>query len=243
MSRVRCLAAFLLLALSVGLARADGLLCQLPKDGSWATYNLDIAVKMPNGQNASTTGTMSLASVGQVTENGMPCRWIEVLCKLTMGMGDQKAEKVQMWKLLIPEKYLAKGETPLEHVLRAWTRQGTGEPQNLADPNDMDAGPLPLVLSAPWKEAKQLDKAEVECKLGKVSCDGEQGLLEFKAKGGNAMRMKWKLENRLHADSPFGVATSRWIMSVPDMMEGEMEWNLKLIDFGGNAQSKMPDAK
>jgi hypothetical protein len=241
MSYARCLAAFFLLVLSAALARADGLLCQLPKDGSWATYDLDMGAKMPGGGVAKAKGTVWLASVGQTTENGEPCRWIEVEFKITMAMGDQKREEIEIEKLLIPEKYLAKGESPLEHVLRAWKKHGDNKPVKMDKSNDIDSGPLPLILSGPWKEVKKLDKAEVECKLGKVACEGVQGSLEFKIHGG---AMKCKLENRLHADSPFGVATSRWTLEMPDTPGmGGMDWGLKLVDFGKDAKDKMPDAK
>jgi hypothetical protein len=242
MSYARYLVAFFLLVLPAALARADGLLCQLPKDGSWATYDLDMGTKMPGGEVAKAKGTVWLASVGQTIENGEPCRWIEVEFKITMTMGEHKREEIEVNKLLIPEKYLAKGESPLEHVLRAWMKHGEAAPRKLEKPNSIDAGPLPLVLSGPWKDAKQLDKAAVDCKLGKVACAGVQGTLEFKIHGGN---MKCKLEKRLHADSPFGVAASRWTLEMPDGPSGmgAMDWNLKLVDFGENAKSKMPDSK
>jgi hypothetical protein len=242
MFRARYLVAFFLVVLPAGLAQADGLLYQLPKDGSSATYDVDVNAKGPGGMDMNIKGTVSLASVGQVTEGDQPCRWIEVQFKLTMTAGEHKDEKTEVYKLLIPEKYLAKGEAPLEHVLRAWTREGQREPKKLDKPNDIDVGPLPILLSAPWKDVKQLDKAEVECKLGKVACAGVQGTLEFKMRQDKVM--KCKLENRLHADSPFGVATGHWAIDVPaDAGGGTMDWNLKLTDFGANAKSKIPDAK
>jgi hypothetical protein len=238
----RYLVAFFLLVLPAALAQADGLLCQLPKDGSWAAYDVDVNAKGPGGMNMNIKGTISLASVGQVTEGDQPCRWIEVQFKLTMTMGEHKDEKSEVYKLLIPEKFLAKGESPLEHVLRAWMREGEHEPKKLDKPNDIETGPLPILVSAPWKDVKQLEKAEVECKLGKVACAGVQGTLEFKMRQDKVM--KCKLENRLHADSPFGVATGHWVIELPeDAGGGSMEWNAKLADFGKDAKSKMPDSK
>jgi hypothetical protein len=242
MSRARLVLSLLLLVFSAGLAKADGLLCQLPKDGTWATYDLNMAMTMPGGESAAAKGVIRIASVGQATtDDNLPCRWIEVECKMAIAMDEHKTEKTQTWKMLIPEKYLAQGETPLDHVLKGWTWQDQGQPQKLDNPNDIDTGPLPLILSAPWKELKRLDKVAVDCKLGKVACDGVQGSLEFKTKDGQAM--KCKLEARLHPDSPFGTATNRWTIFVPMMGESGMEWTLKLADFGENAQSKMPDAK
>jgi hypothetical protein len=242
MSRARCLFAFFALVLSASLVQADGLLCDLPKDGSWVTYDADVNATGPGGMNMTIKGTFNLASVGEATEGGEPCRWIEVEFKLAMVMGDRKNEKTEVYKLLIPEKYLAKGESPLEHVVRAWVKRDKSEPVKLDNPNDIDAGPLPLVLAAAWKNAKDLEQTEVECKLGKVACKGTEGTLEFKNKRGGTM--KCKLEKRLHPDSPFGVASSRWNIELPEMGEGSgMTWNIKLADFGKDAKSKMPDAK
>lgn len=243
MSSARYLAAFLLLALSAALARADGLLYQLPKDGRWASYDFDASVKMAETAGMNLKGTLRMASVGQATEEKQPCRWIEIELGTVMTLGENKMEKSETYKLLIPEKFLAKGQTPLEHVVRAWTRSGQAEPKKLDKPNSVAAGPLPIILSGPWKDVKQLDKAEVKSKLGKLACKGVEGTLEFKM-GGEGV-MKCKFENRLHADSPFGVVTSHWTLQ-PDagpMKAGPMEWNFKLADFGDGAKSKLPDAK
>ena len=58
--------------------------------------------------------------------------------------------------------------------------------------------------------------------------------------------MKGKFKSRLHADSPFGVAISHWTLQPPEnapVKTGDMEWDIKLVDFGADAKSKMPDAK
>lgn len=239
---VRYLVGFMLLVLSPGLAQADGLIRQLPKDGTWANYDLDITGKRPNGSTMNIKGTLSLSSVGQVTEDDLPCRWIEVQFQMKAMMGGITGEKVETYKMLIPEKYLAKGETPIEHVVRAWSQRDNASPAKFSKSNDVTVSPLPTILSAPWNNIKQLDKAEVESKLGKVACDGIQGTLEFKVGQGGVMRCKF--ENRIHPKSPFGVVTSRWSVQVQEGSETNgMDWSLKLADFGENAKSKMPAAK
>jgi hypothetical protein len=244
MTRTRTLASLVLLVALGGLARADGLLYQLPKDGTWATYDVNVSAKGPNDMNMEMKGTLRLASVGQATEKDRPCRWIEIQFDMTMAMGEHKMDQSEAYKLLIPEKYLAKGESPLDHVVRAWTQHGKGEMKKLDNPNDIDAGPLPIILSAPWKDVKQLAKAETESKLGKVACEGVEGSLEFKASKIGVMKAKF--ENRLSTESPFGVVASRWTIQPPDdtpAKMGDMVWKLKLTDFGSDAKTKMPDAK
>ena len=74
MSVRRCVWVLIWVAMSAGVVRADGLLYQLPKDGTWASYDLNVSVQ----RETTMTGILRLASVGQVTEDKTPCRWIEV---------------------------------------------------------------------------------------------------------------------------------------------------------------------
>ena len=242
MSFTRYAAAFLFLALSAGLARADGLFYQLPKDGHWASYDVDVAVQgAAEGQKMNVKGTLRIASVGEVTEDGQPCRWIEIQLDATATAGENKVEQNALYKVLVPEKFLAKGQTPLEHAVRAWGRLGEAEPKKLEKLNDVNASPLPIILSGPWKDVKELEDAEVESKLGKLACKGVEGTLEFKTTKDTGMKCKFK--NRLHADSPFGVVTSHWTLLLPKSNGESMNWTLKLVDVGENAKSKLPDAK
>ena len=149
----------------------------------------------------------------------------------------------EMLKFLIPEKYLTQGETPQDHVLRAWRKLGDGKPQTTEEPNPILAGPA--------KDAKHLDKLAVESKLGKLACEGVVGSIEIQAP--DATKIRCLMETRLHPDAPFGLVTSHWavtFMSTDKSKEGAratevgtMEMNLKLIDFGDKAVSEMPDAK
>jgi hypothetical protein len=103
----------LMLALDAQILYADGLLFHLPKDGTWATYHVDLTGQI--GESQGETGraklTIHMASVGQVTEDGQPCRWIEI----TMEANSVEADKVNgrnmrehvklICKALVPEKF------------------------------------------------------------------------------------------------------------------------------------------
>src|SRR5262249_15879102 len=105
--------------LSPGIARADGLLYQLPKDGSWVRFAIQYTFKFDGVEKAAQgTGTMTMAPVGKAREGGEACRWIEFKVKLK----DSGTEHTLIRKLLIPEKYLKKGENPTEHVARGWAK-------------------------------------------------------------------------------------------------------------------------
>jgi hypothetical protein len=188
--------------------------------------------------NGQLKGTIRMASVGQVTEDGQVCRWIEIA--LEIEVGSQKGKLV--CKVLVPEKFLAKGETPMDHAVRAWELQDqAGKTKKIEDPKNFIESFLPLFLPGPLKDAKPLPKAEVESKLGKRQCDGVTGRLEFKY-GKESLRVL--MENRLHPDAPFGVVAGRWTLDSvgPETGQTIVRCNFKLIDLGEKATSEMPDA-
>ncbi len=244
MSALRGMIVLLLLLAAAGSARADGLLYKLPEDGTWATYELDGSGKNIGefGADLTMKGRLHIASVGRVMENDQPCRWIEVQFDVENKIGHEQSKKSDWWKLLISEKHLINGQSPLNHTLRAWYRSEADDcSQKIDSPSD-GRTPLPIILSGPLENSKRLEAAETESKLGKLTCNGIQGTLTLKSRRGALpeIRQKWKLESRLHPDSPFGVVASSWTLDSP---RGTLVWHLKLVDFGKNATSKMPDAK
>lgn len=213
--------------LATNLDKADGPFYELPKDGTWATYQVDGSVKMP-GEQVSVKGNIRMASVGQVTEAGQPCRWIEVVSEVQSGGEGGPPGRKDVVKVLIPEQFLVKGEAPLEHAIRAWRPAGKSMKRDsqkdkvespLADEKfekvdnlmmELRDGLLPVIviLSGLPKDATPLPKAEVESKLGKLQCEGMTGSLDIAGPGTSKMRCA--VENRLHPEAPFGVVSSRW---------------------------------
>jgi hypothetical protein len=244
MRAIQDCAAIAALIFCATLARADGAFYKLPKDGTWATYQVDASES--GAYPKSRKGSLRMASVGQVTEKGEPCRWIEVTWQLKVRENGKKARKdtrdTRKEKVLIPERFLAKHESPMDHIIRAWRQEEKGPPKEVKEPNDIGEGPLPILLSGPIKDGKTLAKTEVESKLGKLSCEGVSGRLELTSKYQGVF--KFFLENRLHPDAPFGVVINHWTLESPPGLEvGTMDWTMKLIDYGDKATSEMPDAK
>jgi hypothetical protein len=226
---------FLVLGISAGLARADGLFYTLPQDGTWATYDFKGSATV-SGQSVDVKGTLRVASVGQVTERKQPCRWIEIEFKREVSFEGQAEQSSETYKVLIPEKYLVKGQTPLDHILRAWRDGPGGQPIKFTVSKTSPDSPLPVLLSGPWKDAKPLAPAAVASKLGNVPCEGIEGTLELK----RSRLVKCPMESRLHANSPFGLVTGNWTIADPAL---PMKWNLTLSGTGEGATSKMPNAK
>ncbi len=92
-----------LVAAPSGMARAEGLIVQLPKEGAWAQFEM-VQVKGLMDKNSgkiliedrTTQATLRISSVGSATVEKKSCRWIEL--KLEEPMGD--AVKTTILKLL-----------------------------------------------------------------------------------------------------------------------------------------------
>ena len=181
--------ATLLLVLSAAAARADGLLYQMPKDGAWAAYDLDCTAKA-GGVERTLTGTLRMASVGQVTVQDQPCRWIEV--QLTMwAVVDGVKGKKEQFEASDSRKVARTGEIAAGPRGAAWWQPESGAAtEKFADPRNIDNSPLPIILSGPWKNAKPLKKAEIEGRFGKLLCEGTEGTLEFPLPQAGAMKCK-----------------------------------------------------
>ncbi len=247
--------ALVLLMLSASLAHAGGLIYELPKDGTWATYQADTSVSVGDVELERVKSIVRIASVGEGMENSAACRWIEIVMKAKKESKEPQPEgktrvrvyDEKVYKLLFPEGPLSKGEASLDHVIRGWMRRGKGKPQKISiSANNQRA--LASILPGQLEDARPLPKIVVESKLGKLSCAGVAGSIEIEGPMGGMQPMN--LEDRLHPDAPFGLVGSRGSFeaklqrSVGDVKEGtvKVQWNFKLTDYGDGAASEMPDA-
>src|SRR6516165_9575988 len=103
-------------ALLAPSAVADGLIQQLPSDGSWVRYDVTGEGRSPTGEVGVThQGTLTLKSVGRETVDGTECRWIETETKIEFTRAGRNEEFTDVLKLLIPEKFLAADQNPRAH--------------------------------------------------------------------------------------------------------------------------------
>jgi hypothetical protein len=220
-----------LLGLVSSVARADGLFYQLPEDRTWARYEIDLSQDR-GGAQQSARATLTMSSVGQSIEGADPCRWIEVKLQVT----DQGEEHTIVAKVLIPEKYLKKGESPLEQMVRGWMK-GKGDEVVRLDASNF--GPLRAFLAGPLEDEKKLDKEVVDSPLGALECEGLSGTARFRE---GEREAKFTFHSRLHSKAPFGLVSSQ--IAFEFQRDGQLVESgnavLKLVDTGKDAESALP---
>jgi hypothetical protein len=227
----------LLLALISSVTYADGLIHRLPEDGASVSYKMEVT--MVDGEESKTTSsTITVSSVGQTTVDDEKCRWIE----FKIAMKFEGRQVTTIFKALIPEAHLGSGKTPIDHVKKCWHKQGDGAAREVDNVKGRRGAPLHFFLSGPLKNAKSLKPEIVESKLGKLSCKGTSGRLEFRPNDRNSVA---DIETRLHEKAPFGVVTSKIKAKafVDSRRLANITMTFKLIDVGKNAKSELPDAK
>ena len=221
--------------LSTGIAHAEGLLYQLPEDGSWVQFDAKYTFKTDGMEMPGEgTGTLKMASVGKAIEGSEPCRWIEFDVRLK----DSGPEQILIRKLLIPEKYLKKGENATEHVVRGWAKFNNEDVQPAVPVH----GRWPAYLAGPLQDEKKLDQQLVENKLGVLNCDGSTGWIQYKE---GDFHTKVTFETRLHEKAPFGVVSCRMLFEVKrdGKVQQTIDATAKLTDFGKDAKTALPDHK
>jgi hypothetical protein len=216
-------------------ALADGLIYKLPEDGAQVRYDLEIAIA---GQDTRVKGSLTVSSVGKATENAEDCRWIE----FKMITSDDGQDHIVISKALIPEKHLGKGKSAAENVIRGWIKEENGEPFEIKDLKAPQAVALRAFLAGPPKNAGELEKKEIDGKLGKFECPGATGELEIESDIGT---IGINLENRLHEKAPFGLVTAAWKFELKNNGQVAVAGTFTLTpaDTSTTALSDLPDKK
>lgn len=224
---------------------AEGLLYQLPEDGTWVRFDLDVSGSETDGMMVTLVGTLKMSSVGTVDVNGERCRWIEVAIEASAN--DEPFTQVD--KVLIPQKHLAAGKEPLKHVVEAWKKHSMiadGRPREIEDSAGRVARSLESLrpfLHGPFRKVKKLDKVPITTKLGKLECAGIRASEVVDQSRGVTVDTTYTI--RLHKKAPFGVVT--WEAETTFEKDGDPlgtgTMELKLLDFGKDAKSAIPDAR
>ncbi len=239
-------------------ARADGLIQQLPEDGSWVRFEVETQYFDPKtGKPRSTSpGSQTVSSVGKIAIDDEPCRMIEL--KTVRRLPDQQTGEemdfVNVYKFVIPENRLKSGEDPLEYVEEGWAKA----PSNPAEPHVMTQLKLDLSrefrnflwfeLPGPLEDPRKLDAETIECQAGKYTCDGVAGGAKGRLSPGphGGPEYQFQYETRTHKDVPFGVVRHRCEMKAwfPDgrlAQHGVVTYTL--AETGKNAKSEIAEEK
>lgn len=239
--------AFRLLALAAAVslpsvARADGLIYTLPKDGAEAVYDFKaVHNDKSSGMERKFDGTLTIASVGTEKVDGKACRWIE----LRFVMRFMGKERINMAKLLIPESDIGKGKFMLGNIKKGWENT-RGKTRKFNSPLESRGNPIPAFLPEPLSDVKKLKAAEVKTGVGKLKCEGLTGKSSYEQ--GDDMR-KDRFDSsyviRLNKKSPFGVAYCKIKMQEyrnKTMLDDQIEIEFTLKSVGTGAKSKITPA-
>jgi hypothetical protein len=225
-------------------ASAEGLLYRLPEDGHWVRFQIDGAAVEADGKQITLVGTVTMSSVGTVEIEGQQHRWIEIVVEAKRA-GEPFTD---IDKLLIPEQQLAKGKEPLKHVVKAWHKHSMidgaeRQIEDLSGPGARYLKKLNPMLHGPFDAAKELAAVSIDGKLGELDCKGITASEKIEQDGGFTIDSTYSL--RLHDKAPFGVVA--WEADMKVVQDGQalgtMNSKLKLVDFGNDAKSVIPDAK
>lgn len=225
-----------LLVITLGLvtqtARADGLVYQLPEDGAYVVYDLEI--ELGKGKDIrKIKGTLKMSSVGTVTEKDKKCRWVEIKCNMVRS-GE---ETVFISKILVPEKNLKAGENAYRKKIRGWNQSNAGQANAMNGANGLE---MAIFLCGPFKDAKKLKPVTVDSKLGKLDCEGVSGYTNCK---GSSLEIKTTFKTRLHKKAPFGVVSTVMTIETNEVWFKFLKITLTLKEVGKKAKSELPDSK
>ena len=224
---------------------ADGLIHQLPKDGSWAQYDVTGEGLTPTGDvRVTVTGKVTVKSVGQEKVDGVDCRWIEIESEMdARSVRGPRSWSTEDYKLLIPEKRLVAGQNPRAHVLKAWMKDTRGfvtEVDLKAEkPSRVDR--LDELLNGGLPNPEKRERVELNVPGGIFLCTHVSGKETSESGDTDLAIQTW-----LTDEAPFGVAAYRH--SKMRKKEGESlggRWmELKLAKSGTDAKSSIdPTAK
>jgi hypothetical protein len=258
----------------VHAARGDGLIYQLPADGSFVEFRGDgqaeIDVELPKeilekmpvedkkqlNQILRLQYVVTLSSVGSQVRAGQDCRWIELNMRLDRVTDGDKTEPVgeNILKVLVPEKFLKRGEDPLAHAsLTFFNPKGADNAKVPPQPGfnriQYEIDRVRTVFAEPLQSVRQLPARTLKTPAGTFhDCEVIAGKTEFDrplAGGG-----RWEFVNEwqivLHKDAPFGVVEVQCTANGQEVARNSASriktgYVLTLSKTGRDARSALPE--
>ena len=148
-------------------ATADGLITQLPDDGTWAEFELKLTLT-ENDQKREHSAYLRLSSVGQIEHQGTKCRWVELQVSRT-----EPPKPDEVAKILLSEESLKSGKVTATSLVRGWRKPGDEEATELdKDRPRLGIGPLAMLLSGSFSDSQKPEKEDIKVEgLGQLTCE------------------------------------------------------------------------
>jgi hypothetical protein len=227
-----------LLLAAVPSATADGLITQLPDDGSWAEFELKLTLTK-NDQKREHSAYLRLSSVGQVEHQGTKCRWVELQVSRT-----EPPTPDEVAKILVPEESLKSGKVTVANLIRGWSKPGDDETVELdRDRPRLKIGPLAMLLSGSSSDSQKSEKEEVQVDgLGPLACEKSTGKHDLPMSPGDNLPADITLWR--HSKASFGTVKLRihLVDKRPDQ-ERDGVFEAVLVKSGKDAKSALPDRR
>ena len=262
--------ACVIVAIARADVRADGLIYQLPADGAWVRYDVEMKSNVKatgmEPMQINGPGTLLLSSVGHKSVNGEPCRWIEFAFEMSPPGASKKFSRIL--KVLIPESRLKRGMDPFAHVRDMYYSQGGLLPEipveRVEQSEKIDGADysrqqyeLDRLRSVFPRLLKDLnsERESVDTKLGKLDCEkltGKDELSKSLLRGGGEWAWSGDFHCLLNEKVPFGVVRLRSQVkgfekpkevATQDALQVETEMILTVVEVGQGATSRLSTGK
>ena len=189
------------------------------------------------------SGTVTLSSVGEVSENGVKYRWIELHSDVSQNGRKHKF----IWKILIAEKDLGPKAKGMPEIVRGYQKMNDTDPTELSDFLKRRKGPLFVFFGGDPKSAKAVKGEKVidfqngQLKIAASSEDSFEynPFKESESVKSQVQRTVWK-----HEKVPFGTAkmnVNANLINVQAMGPKKIKMTFELLEFGKDAKSSLPD--
>jgi len=232
------LACLILPLVAIPSAKADGLITQLPDDGSWAEFELKLTLTK-NDQKREHSAYLRLSSVGQVEHQGTKCRWVELQVSRT-----EPPTPDEVAKILVPEESLKSGKVTAANLIRGWSKPGDDEAAELdKDQPRLRIGPLAMLLSGSSSDSQKSEKEDLKVEgLGSLDCEKTTSKHDLPMSPSDNLPADFTLWR--HSKASFGTVKLRihLVDKRPDQ-ERDGVFEAVLVKSGKDAKSALPDRR
>ena len=181
------LIAFSVLAIGSNAAlHADGLIKTLPKDGTWASYAVETTITHKDGSQTSSTGTLTVRSVGTAEIDGKACRWLEFEHSWQQEPTEKNSSRFHssITKIAIDESAFAKNTEPATFILAGYCDKTSAdqEPERWKYPRVRKVqagkgsvtgyGALDQYIRAPFDNPTEIDGQKIAVGGKNFECNG-----------------------------------------------------------------------